>query len=286
MDVFDPDREFTVIERRLPHWTQAGTITFITWRTWDSLPEHVIRQWQEERSAWLRKHGIDPVQPNWESQLRGLDGKLVREIQRILAERWNNHLDECHGACVLRRPDLAKIVADSLFHFDGDRYDLADFVVMPNHAHVLATFPDESAMLRQCESWKHFTAAKINRCLGRTGRFWQQDAFDHLVRSAEQFEYLRQYIADNPKKARLHPGEYVVYSSRSARGNVLTRSVRSTIIVGKSARARQSVRSRVNSAQTHPAAHGARLAGSLSYFTSLTRRFLKSMCWPSAWRPM
>ena len=216
MQVFDPTQEFTVIERRLPHWSQAGTIAFITWRTWDSMPEKVVRQWQDERSTWLRKHGIDATQPDWENRLRKLDMKLFRELQRILSDRWNEHLDECHGACVLRRPELSKIVAESLRHFDGDRYELTDFVVMPNHVHLLVAFPNDEAQLKQCESWKHYTAVKINRLLGRKNRFWEQDAFDHLVRSVEQFEFLRKYIAENPIKAKLQPGEYVLYSSRSA----------------------------------------------------------------------
>jgi len=75
-----------------------------------------------------------------------------------------------------------------------------------------ASFPDEAAMLAQCESWKHFTAMKINRRQKRRGRFWQQDGFDHLVRSEEQFEYLRKYIASNPSRAQLRPGEYIHYS--------------------------------------------------------------------------
>ncbi|MBI3823733.1 MAG: transposase [Planctomycetes bacterium] len=87
-----------------------------------------------------------------------------------------------------------------------------DFVVMPNHVHMLAAFPDQKAMLAQCESWKHFTAVPINRRLGRKGRFWQQDAFDHLVRSEEQFWYLRDYIANNPVQAGLRPSEYMHYS--------------------------------------------------------------------------
>ena len=39
MQIFDPKQEFCIVERRLPHWSQAGTITFVTWRTWDSIPE-------------------------------------------------------------------------------------------------------------------------------------------------------------------------------------------------------------------------------------------------------
>ncbi len=112
----------------------------------------------------------------------------------------------------MRSPVLAQIVAASLRHFDGDRYELTDFVVMPNHVHVLAAFLDEKAMLEQCESWKHYTATQINRHLGRKGRFWQQDGFDHLVRTAGQFDYLRLYIAENPNKAKLREGEFVHYS--------------------------------------------------------------------------
>ncbi|HEV8061780.1 MAG TPA: transposase [Gemmataceae bacterium] len=107
---------------------------------------------------------------------------------------------------------MAEIVARSLHHFDGARYLLLDFVIMPNHVHLLAAFPDEQGMLNQCESWKHYTATQINRRLKRKDRLWQQDAFDHLVRSEAQLQYLRKYIADNPARARLKPGEFVHFS--------------------------------------------------------------------------
>ena len=117
-------------------------------------------------------------------------------------------LDECLGACLLRNPSLSKIVADSLMHFDYDRYRMGDFVVMPNHMHLLAAFPDEEIMSKQCTSWMHYTAHEINRAVGQSGHFWQYDPFDHLVRSLEQYDHLRGYIADNPRKARLKLGEY------------------------------------------------------------------------------
>ena len=85
---------------------------------------------------------------------------------------------------------------------------MGDFVVMPNHVHLLASFPTEDAMKSQCDSWLHFTAFQINKRLGRKGKFWQQEPFDHLVRSVEQYEYLRRYIVENPIKAKLSPGEY------------------------------------------------------------------------------
>jgi type I restriction enzyme R subunit len=63
-------------------------------------------------------------------------------------------------------------------------------------------------MEKQFDSWLHYTAFRINPRIGAKGHFWQQEPFDHLVRSPEQYEYLRDYIAMNPEKARLQPGEF------------------------------------------------------------------------------
>ena len=141
----------------------------------------------------------------------------MAEYHERFTTKWHEHLDAGHGACVLRQPELAKIVHDSLLHFDGDRYEMLDFVIMPNHVHLLACFPYKAAMLEQCESWKHFTATQINRRLGTKGRFWQQDAFDHLVRHEAQFRRLQHYIADNPAQAGLREGDALVWSSESSR---------------------------------------------------------------------
>ena len=209
---FDPRSEYTVIERRLPHWTQAGVICFITFRTHDSIPKDVLERWRQERRQWLRQHGINPIAADWRVRLQQLDKLLQHEFYEQFSTRWHDELDACHGACVLRDRSLANEVGKSLRHFDGERYELTDFVVMPNHVHLLAAFADEPSMLDQCESWKHYTARKINRELDDSGRFWQRDGFDHLVRSEEQFLHFRNYIARNGEKAGLAAGEYLHYS--------------------------------------------------------------------------
>ena len=210
--VFDPNEDISVIERQLPHWGQSGTICFITFRTHDSMPRSVVENWRRDRMLWLRRHNVDPTGSNWQSVFEKLDAISQKEFHEIFSRRWQQELDKCHGPCVLRRRELAEIVAKSLEHFDGERYELTDYVVMPNHVHVMAAFVNEKGMLDQCESWKHYTATRINRRLNCKGRFWQQDGFDHLVRSVEQFEYLRKYIRDNPVKAGLRGEEYVHYS--------------------------------------------------------------------------
>ncbi len=215
---YDPREQYAVVWRKLPHWSQAGTVCFITWRTWDSMPAAVVRDWQAQRDTWLRQNGVDPAVPGWKAVVQNWPMQRIREFRKFLSDRWSEHLDALHGECVLRRPDCSRLVADSLRHFDEDRYSLCDYVVMPNHVHVLAAFADEEAMLAQCESWKRYTARRINEALGRNGRFWAQDAFDHLVRSPDEFERLRRYIAENPQSARLKAGEYLHYSKSQRNG--------------------------------------------------------------------
>src|SRR5262245_34116326 len=143
VQIFDPRQDYSVVHRRLPHWSHAGTISFITWRTWDSIPRSVLATWLAQRDLWLERHGIDPFAIDWRAQLARLAPTLIDEFQSHIAQRWNEHLDECHGECVLKRSDPAEIVAGSLRRFDGERYDLTDFVIMPNHVHLLVAFPDE-----------------------------------------------------------------------------------------------------------------------------------------------
>ena len=211
--LFDVEGQLQVVDRRLPHWSQPGAIAFITWRTFDSMPRAILDQWHGERARLLRECEIDPDDPEWRRQLNREKPEVGRSILDRLWNRWQLDLDAGHGACALRRADLARIVADSLLHFDGVRYLMLDFVVMPNHVHVLVCFPDDATMLTQCESWKHFTATQINRRLKLRGRFWQQEAFDHLVRTEAQLQHLREYVARNPEKSGLNAGEFVHYTN-------------------------------------------------------------------------
>jgi putative transposase len=214
-ELFDPKAEVIVREGNLPHWYQPGVTYFVTFRTEDSIPQSLLRSWYARRDAWLREHGINPATADWKVQLARVPS-LEREFGKRFTREFMEYLDRGYGACVLRRLELAQLVADSLRHFDGVRYHLSDFVIMPNHVHLLACLLGNTEIEKQCYSWKKFTAALINKALGQRGRFWQEESFDHLVRSPEQFEYLQRYIAENPEKAGLRPGECLYYS-RTAR---------------------------------------------------------------------
>ena len=102
---------------------------------------------------------------HWSVILQTLSGKDRADFQKTFNRCREAFLDTCRGRCLLKRPELAKIVADSLLHFDGQQYRMGDFIVMPNHVHLLAVFSTAEAMKEQCDSWLHYTAFRIKKHL-------------------------------------------------------------------------------------------------------------------------
>jgi REP element-mobilizing transposase RayT len=209
--VFDPKADVDISARNLPHWFQPGVAIFVTFRTADSMPQEAIDAWRMDLCQWLREHGVPVKGALPPRDLSKLPSSLRSEYLRVRDRLWHGNLDACHGECALRRDDLATIVMDSLKHFDGDRYHLDCAIVMPNHVHLLVQFILPTNCRKQCDSWLHFTAHGINKRLGRNGAFWQGEPFDHLVRSAEQFAYLRRYIARNGIEAKLPRSDYLFW---------------------------------------------------------------------------
>jgi REP element-mobilizing transposase RayT len=92
---------------------------------------------------------------------------------------------------------------------------------MPNHVHVLL---DPSVTLaRITKGLKGVTARQANEILGRIGKpFWQDETFDHWIRSRKQLERVQAYIERNPVAANLvsTPEEWP-WSSASGRTSTL-----------------------------------------------------------------
>ena len=175
--VYDPREDVAVSERNLPHWFQHGVATFITFRTADSLPAEVLARWEREQTDWLARSvarlfesGAATFSPDHTTSVNSftetsqpiVPPQLQREFQQLRWQAWHGHLDACHGACVLRRPELVKIVAEALCIFDGQRYDLDCFVIMPNHVHLLLKPKTTMAAM----PWPHGSAVPIRRRVG------------------------------------------------------------------------------------------------------------------------
>ena len=182
--------------RHLPHWEQEGCAYFVTFRLADSIPDHQLAKLREDLAAWNQHH----PQP-W-------DYTTYQEYQLRFHEGPEKWLDEGHGECLLARPELRAIVADSFHHFDGERYLLDAFVVMPNHVHVIFKPLAGHQVSEILHSWKSFTAKEINKASNRSGTFWQAESYDRIIRDWDNLVQIRDYIAHNP--AKLHAGTFTL----------------------------------------------------------------------------
>lgn len=204
---FDPHQGFSVYERHLPHWIQAGALCFVTWRLSDSLPSTVVKRIDAEINALLIAQGLNPDAP-WKDVIRTWAARERGRLQWKLFQIRDRFLDRGYGNSWFTRAECSQVVASALKHFDGTKYFLTDFVVMPNHVHYIAAFPDEAKFLKQNTDLKRFISRQVNEIQGRRGDLWQPDQFDHMIRSISQFDFFRTYIGDNPRKARLKKDTY------------------------------------------------------------------------------
>ena len=188
----------------LPHFDAGETRTqFITCRLHDSLPQNVLSRIKEE---------IEKRKPE----------SIPREVF-ILAEKY---LDKGYGQCFLRNRSVAEIVRDSLHRYDGERYKLKAWVVMPNHIHLLLRALAGHKLEKIMHSFKSFTASESNRVLNRQGEFWMREAFDRYIRDEEHFGRVFRYIENNPVKARLCslPGDWEFGSAWERRQNAVPKN--------------------------------------------------------------
>jgi REP element-mobilizing transposase RayT len=220
---YNPEAETIKTHANLPHWSQKGTTYWITFRLADSMPQEKLNAWKAERDNWAALHPEPWDDDTW------------KEYNERFGEQLENWLDAGEGECHLKRLEIRSVVEKCLSHFDGDHYELGPWVIMPNHVHLLLKPNEEYSLSKIMQGIKDVSSKQCNALLGRTDQaFWQDEFFDHIVRSFAQYERFVRYIKENPLKAKLREGEY-----QSGGGNPAPIYIRSTDkIVGATLRAK------------------------------------------------
>lgn len=194
----------------LPHWRQEGCTYFVTFRLDDSIPRSILDQWSYDRRCWLAARGIDTRRHGWHQEVAKLSRNDLRSYERHFAGKLHECLDRGFGQSVLKRRSCGEIVAEALGYFHGHRANTGDYVVMPNHVHLLLTPYRGCSLEHFLHSIKSYTANRINRVLARRGIVWMKESYDHIVRNADELVRIQQYIRVNPAKAQLATGDYIL----------------------------------------------------------------------------
>lgn len=182
-------------QQNLPHWEQQGTTYAVTFRLADSLPQTTLQNYrlEKERLTQLLDQAQKENNPSMEKD-------CAQQLDNHYHQHLESALDDGHGSCHMKNPELAQIVADAITHFDGERYDLAAWCVMPNHVHLLIKPLEDHSLSSILQGIKGVSARKMNQFLGASGTVWQKESYDHIVRDDRDFWNQFDYIKRNPAK--------------------------------------------------------------------------------------
>lgn len=185
--------------QQLPHWEVDDGIYFVTFRLGDSIPRTKQRRLSEAYERRSRELVDDPD--------AGPEDVADFALE-FFRTRVDGVLDDGGGACHLEEPQVAEMVQNSLQYFDGERYDLLAWSIMPNHAHVVFQKSPEVSLAEVVGSWKSYTAHRAREFVDFGDHFWQSDYYDRLVRTKGELRDSMQYVWSNPERAELEDWEW------------------------------------------------------------------------------
>lgn len=175
----------------LPHVQQDRVVYFVTFRLGDSISARRREALVARRDEWL-KANPEPHSPEQE-----------REFRAIWTVKIENLLDAGYGSCLFRDEKLRNILEETLMREDGVRYAMGDFVIMPNHVHLLVCMLGDNLLSEAVGAWKSISARKIG---GKS--IWMDEYFDHAVRNDADLNRFVRYIRENPRF--LKDGEFAL----------------------------------------------------------------------------
>ena len=124
----------------------------------------------------------------------------------VTAETWERR-------ALFRAEPWAKLFIDTLYHYRGSSYLLHQFVIMPDHIHLLIT--PITSLEKTVQFIKGGFSYRAKKDLGSKMEIWQKGFSDHRIRDAEDYAQHIEYIRHNPVRKRLaeRPEEYAFSSA-------------------------------------------------------------------------
>jgi putative transposase len=106
------------------------------------------------------------------------------------------------GRRLLQSERNARLLIDVLRSLVAEhKFELHDFVIMPDHLHLLLTVCDQMTIEKAMQLIKGRFSHRLSHELGYKGEVWQRGFAEEQVMSRESYEGHREYIAQNPVKA-------------------------------------------------------------------------------------
>lgn len=116
------------------------------------------------------------------------------QIYMITSSTWGRR-------ALFSKEAWAKLLIDTLYHYRGNAYLLHEFVVMPDHMHVLLT--PKTSLEKAVQFIKGGFSYRAKKELGSNMEVWQKGFSDHRIRDASDYGIHQVYIQQNPVRKNL-----------------------------------------------------------------------------------
>jgi putative transposase len=119
------------------------------------------------------------------------------------------------GRSLFQVTEVAEILLNTLLHYrDSGAYSLHEFVIIPDHLHLMLTSGPETSLEKAVQLIKGGSSHRIHKERGGKMEIWQVGFHDWTIRDLDDWKAKVSYIRMNPVKARLSVrGEDWAYSS-------------------------------------------------------------------------
>ncbi len=108
------------------------------------------------------------------------------------------------GRRLLQSDRFAGLLVDVLrLCVKAGRFEVDDFVIMPDHLHLLVSVGSQISIEKAMQFVKGGFSYRVKKELGYNGEVWQRGFSEVRVRGRDSFEAHRRYIAENPLRAGL-----------------------------------------------------------------------------------
>jgi putative transposase len=129
------------------------------------------------------------------------------------------------GRRLLQSERSAMLLIDVLrSNVAAGKFELHEFVIMPDHLHVLMTLPDDMTIERAMQLIKGGFSYRLKKEFGYQGEVWQRGFSEVRIADAQSFMQHREYIVQNPVKAGFvetaeqYPYSYTYLAKKKAQG--------------------------------------------------------------------
>ncbi|MDD4279991.1 MAG: transposase [Candidatus Sumerlaeales bacterium] len=173
--------------RKMPKFDYdiPGDTWFVTLFLADAIPLEYLKKMQQELLEWMKKYeGAE------------LTAALRRQRNELFPQRIENFLDKGEGSCLFNDTRMARAAQESLEHYNGRRYNLGRYAIMPNHIHAVLTLPPDGNITRVIRTIKHSSGDLLNKLTGLSSGtpVWHQHTLTQQVRNVTDLAKANQVI--------------------------------------------------------------------------------------------